>query len=372
MKKAFLFLLAALMLLTAGCGAQAPAGTTAPNSENTATEAAPETTEPQATTEALPEVAEATVLADHVPAVLLFKDRGETLDVVGDYDEEHYVVKTEPGYGLVRKVLVRTEGQEPYESWTGYARYNTGFYDNLALRGEPLQVLAQNTEVQVLEDLGTCLLVELEEGTGFVKKEQIAQWRIKGGGSGGSGGSGGGSHEGQDGGDITLQVRGGFVPLAIIDQTGEVTGTATVLADGTPIILGYFDRGDAVPLVVEPREDLALEGWSLLSFDGIYAYVQLPLVQQPGSEAYEAWDGFAGRNSKCYGDLEMTGEPMAGVWTNVPVHVIADLGDCYLVEINGNQGYMAKDQVSETKIPVSSGGGSDSGSGGKEWSDPVL
>ena len=370
MKKTFLFLMAAAMLLTAGCGAQAPAETTAPAPT---AEATTEATEPETTTEALPETAEALVLADHVPAVLLFKDRGETLDIVGDYDEVHYVVKTEPGYGLVEKVLVRTEGQEVFESWKGYARYNTQMFDNFRLSGEPLQVLIQNTEVQVLEDLGDCLLIELEEGSGFVKKEQISQWPITGGGGSDGGSGGGGGSEGQDGGDISLQVSGGFVPLAIIDQTGDVTGTATVLADKTPIILGYFDRGDAVPVVKDPKAELALEGYSLLSFDGIYAYVQMPMLQQPGAENYEAWDGFVARNGKCYGNFYLTGKPMDGVWTNVPVHVIADLGDCYLVEINGNQGYMAKDQVSETRVPVSSGGGSDSGGGGgQEWSDPVL
>lgn len=376
MKKTFLFLIAAAMLLTAGCGAQAPAATTVSTPEETL-EATTEATEPQATTEALPETAEALVLADRVPAVLLFKDRGETLDIVGDYDEEHYVVKTEPGYGLVQKFLVRTEGQEPYESWKGFARYNTELHDDLYLRGEPAQILNMNTEVEVLEDLGVSLLVKLDETMGFVKKEQISRWRIEySGGSDDSSESGGGSNVGQDGGDITLQSGGSLILLSIIEQTGEVTGTAHVLADGTPIILGYFERGDMVPVVKNPHEDLILEDYCLLYLNGLYAYVQIPMLQLPGSQPYEAWDGYVGVNAKCFGNFNLTGDPMTGIWTNVPVRVLADLGDCYLVEINANIGYMAKDSVSKTQIPIYSGGSdssdSSSDSGGKEWSDPVL
>ena len=287
MKRAFLFLLAAVMLLSAGCGAQAPAGTTAP--ENTAAETT-ESTEPQASTQALPETAEVLVLADHVPAILTFKNRGDTLDIVGDYDEEHYVVKTESGFGLVQKVLVRAAGQEPYESWKGFARYNAMLYDNLELRGEP-KVLAQNTETEVLEDLGTCLLVRLEESMGLVKKDQISRWRIQdGGGSGDSGpsdGSGGGGNQGQDGGDITLQL-GFLVSLSAIEQSGEPSGEAQVLADGTPVILSYFDRGNPVPVVVDPDPEQLLGGYGLLCFDGLYAHMRLQLLQPPGDESYEA------------------------------------------------------------------------------------
>lgn len=378
MNKVFIILMAGVLLLLAGCGAEAPLETEAPIAAETSEAVeTTEATETQAPTEPLPETAEAQVLADQVPAILMFKNRDDILDVVGEYDKEHYVVKTKSGYGLVQKILVRTEDQELYESWKGFARYNTELHDNLYLHGEPVQVLNMNTEVEVLEDLGVSLLVKLDETMGFVKKEQISKWRIEySGSSDDSGESGGSSNVGQDGGDITLQSGGSLVLLSIIEQTGEVTGTAHILADGTPIILGYFERGDMVPVVKNPHEDLILEDYCLLYLNGLYAYVQIPMLQLPGSQAYETWDGFVGVNAKCFDNFNLIGDPMTGIWTNVPVHVLADLGHCYLVEINANIGYMAKDSVSKTQIPIYSGGSDSSDSsgdsGGKEWSDPVL
>ena len=55
---------------------------------------------------------------------------------------------------------------------------------------------------------------------------------------------------------------------------------------------------------------------------------------------------------------------------NRRVQVVCDLEWCYLVQIDEEFGYLAKDQVSQTKINTSSGGGSNSGGG--DWTPPAM
>ena len=101
-----------------------------------------------------------------------------------------------------------------------------------------------NTKVEVLDDLGYCYVVRVKDTEGFMDKSRLARWPIDAGTGGGS--------TGADGGDISLQYQGGIVLLAAIEQKGDVTGQAAVLADGTEIVLGYFSRGEQIPMVAEP------------------------------------------------------------------------------------------------------------------------
>ena len=96
------------------------------------------------------------------------------------------------------------------------------------------------------------------------------------------------------------------------------------------------------------------------------------------TEAYEAWDGYSRWNGVVYDNFHLLGDPIDKLYTNVKVHVIAELENCYLVEVDDVTGYMGKDVVSKTRISVS-GGSSDGGSydgggssGGAEWSPPAL
>ena len=44
-------------------------------------------------TEPVPECINAVVQVDDAPAVLELLNRGDTVDVVGEYDEDHYIIK---------------------------------------------------------------------------------------------------------------------------------------------------------------------------------------------------------------------------------------------------------------------------------------
>lgn len=359
MKKYILVLLALTLVLCAGCGQQVPAQTQEPATDPVQTEQTTvpaETTVPP-TTEApipVPELSVGYARVDKTPAVLETLLRDDVVDVVGEYDEDHYVVKTDLGYGLVKKVMLRLDGENPYEAWTGYAYSNAAVYDNFYLSGEPVLTLKLNTKVEVLDDLGWCCVVRVEDVMGFMVQKNLAKQLITYSDS-----------SGKDGGDISLRAQGGVSLLAAIEQKGDVTGQAVVLADGAEVVAGYFTRGEELPLVAEEGFAENREGFVTVYLDGLYAYVPQMLVLPEGEEVYAAWDGFSRRNGAVYDNFHLLGEPVTVLNVNAQIHVLEELDNCYLVEVNGATGYMSKDMVSATKIPTG-------GNSGGEWTPPVL
>lgn len=373
-----LILVAALIVTAVYCDSHSreePSGEETESVTLYTTEPSEETAEPPTTvpeTEPVPETEEAAVLADSVPVILTFLNREDSVDVVKEFDEDHVEIKLEQGFGLVEKTFLRMEGAPSFETFTGYAIWNAGVYDNFYLTGEPVKTLGMNTAVEVLEDLETCWLIRVEDSLGYAAKKQINRWPISSGGGSSEEDSGGGGDAGQDGGDITMAIP--VTPLSVITQEGEITGKGTVLADGTPVILGYFDRGETLPVVTDHGLSEEKEGFVIAYFDGLCGYVEENMVRKTGESAYEAWDGYAKANAKVYDNFRLTGDPYQGIWMNLKLHVVEDLGQVLLVEVNEKTGYIRKDSVSETAIPVYGGGGGDesSGGGGQEWSDPIL
>jgi len=368
MKKMMIFLLVAVMLLAVGCGTQQPETTeTVPVPETIApaTEAPTEPpTEPpteaptEAPTEPVPTCMNAVVQVDDAPAILMLLNRGDVVDVVGEYDEEHYVIKTDSGYGLVEKQLLRMSGDAAYEVWTGYATGNAALYGNYQLTGEPAKTLGMNTQMEVLDELKYCYVVKLEEEIGYILKEQVNKNYIRYSGGGGGGG-------GADGGDISLSF-GGIVPLSAIEQNGEVTGTAEVLADGTQVILGYYDREELAPVVTEDGFAPAWDGYYTLYLDGLYAHLPNNLALAEGEEAYAQWDGFVGYKGVVYTNRLLQGEGVK-IGVNTSVTILWDGGDFYVVSIDGDVGYMPKSEVSQNRFATGGGGG-----GGGDWTPPAL
>ena len=383
--KKYVIALLVLCLVLCGCSELIPSRTTV-ESQNAGQAAAttaptlpPETTVPTETT--VPPTTEETVpapalswgtaMVDDTPAILKLLMRGDIVDVVGEYDEDRDVIKTEEGYGLVEKTLLRRNGEAAFQAWTGYAFYLAELYDNYHLTGDSIKKLYQNTAVEVLDDLGLSYVVRVENTLGYMNKEQVSQRPFY---SGGGGSSSGGSI-GADGGDITMQFRGGVTLLSAIQQEGDVTGQATVLADKTEVVLGFFNRGEQIPMVAEEGFAEKREGYVTVYLNGLYAYVPQSLVLTEG-KTYEAWDGYSYWNGVVYDNFYLLGDPIDKLYTNVQVRVIAELENCYLVEVNGTTGYMGKDLVSHSRIPTGGGGGSSSGGSsggaGEEWSPPVL
>lgn len=330
-----------IIALLSGCRKQPPV-------ETTPVETIPEVTVPAETE---PEVEYMTAEVNGIPAVLATFSRGDTVDLVKAFDEKHYVVKLEVGYGLVEKNLVRPEEEAPYVPWTGYAYHNAEVYDNYRLTGKAEKILATNTEVEVLDDLGHCVLVNHEGSIGYMKQELLAKNpAVYKEGNGGNSGSGKESSNhgttGKDGGDISLRSAGKITFLATVaPQNGNARGRAEVLADGTDVVLGYFDRGDKIPVV---RESAGKDQLTVC-LDGLYATVSGSYVRAEGEKSYEQWEGSSQYGTKIYRDFWMQESPIDRLNADTEITVLCELENCYLVEAGGVTGYVPKDMVTPVK-----------------------
>lgn len=369
--KRILAILLCFALILAGCGAKKPEPTESKETESVtvpATTQAPTeepTTVPTETEPPVPETVSGTALADHTDVVLMTVDRDSTVEIAGEYDDVYYIVKTEQGYGLMEKRLIRLEGAEAYEQWSGYAVYNAKVYNNYHLLPDDVQTLNMNAQVKVLDSLGGYLVVQVEETVGYMRESEVSRYYIN------PAPAGGGNTGGADGGDISLRNQGGIIGLyTFVPQSGEVTGKGTVLVNGAEIILGWFDRENSVAIINEEGFAEAKEGWYAVYHDGLYGYVRQSLILKDDEEAYTEWDGFAKYQAPLYDNYYLTGEAVSKLTANASVHILADLGNCYLVTSAETTGYMAKDQVSDTYISYGGGGGG--GNTGGDWTPPAL
>ena len=324
MKKTVVILSALVLLSLWGCGKKTPEETIPPE------------TVPETTVSGEPELEYGKAQINGIPAVLEVLSRGDSVDIVESFDEYHYIVKRDVGYGLVEKNLVRPETEPAYETWTGYAYQDAEIFDNYRLAGKSVKKLSANTQVEVLEDLGWCVLISCDHDTGYMKPESLSKTQRSGESHSGTEGSG------EDGGDIWMRYSGNLVLLSsVAPQEGTVSGRATVLADETQVILGYFDRGDEIPLV---KQSVGMEILTVY-LDGIYAQVSGAYVQTAGEAAYTTWEGRSQQIISVYEDLWMRKSPVERLNANTAVTVLQDLEHCYLVEVNGILGYVKKEAV---------------------------
>ena len=369
MKRMTIVLLILSLLLTAGCASQpAPEATVPETTIPETTEATvPETTVPETTEETEPETTaeteppapdtvDFTVQADKTPAVLSLLNRGDTVEVVGEY-EEYYVIKTEAGYGMVEKGLLRFEGEAGYEGWTGYAYYGAELKGSYQLTGETLQSLTMNTKVEVLEELPNCYLVQLGDVTAYVAKDGLSRKYIRSGGGG----------SGQDGGDISMGVIGGIDLLGYtVPQEGETTGTATVLCDGAQVLLGWFDREELAQVITEEGYAPAWEGWRCVYLKGFCVYVPEGLLADPAAEPFAQWDGYSAYSTKVYDNYLLLGEPARVLTINTVATVLWDTGDSVVISIDGEIFYADAADFSLTRRTT--GGGNSGG----DWTPPAM
>ena len=363
MKKGFIILLTLALLFTAGCSGKPqqptqPTETTVP--ETTVPETTvPETTVPETTAAPLPKLETGTVQGDNIPAILCLLNRGDLVEVTGNPDDAHAAVKTDLGVGTMEAQLLRFAGEPEAESWTGYARWNTGFYGSYEIGGKAPTTLKTNTKVEILVELEDCYLVTVGGETGFVPKAQVSKWPVS------SGSNNGGSSGGQDGGDISLAFYGNVQLLSAVTKTGS----ARVRVDGAKVVLKYFHMGDTVRIVAEEGFAPALPGYMTILVDDTYAYIPEVWVHRDGDPAFESWNGFAGYNSGLYDNYLLRRTPVKRLAGITALTVLWQAGDVYVVKTGETVGYMSAEAVRTTRIPASSGG---SGSGSGEWTPPKL
>ena len=369
--KKYLLLLLALCLLTAGCGkgqeapTEAPPASTAPATQ--ATE--PETTAPETTA---PKTREVRVMGDHIPVIRLLLQQGETLEVTG-YEGTLAKVTAGEEQGLVETGFLRFP-DALFESRTAYALWNAGLYPDFSCLGEPLERLATNTQLEVLEELENCLYVQVGERLGFVPLAQQSRYLYQppaDNGSGSSGGSGGsGSSGSKDGGDITLMHSGTLRLLADEVKTGE----AKVKVSGVPLVLRFCDYGDRVS-VLESGGAPELPGYTaILEADGTTAYI--PTAWLADAQTFTPWEGYAGNNCKLYESYLLLGKEVRTLYTNKPLAVLWDTGLTALVQVDGERFYAASTTLRQTPLVTTpapeSGSSSSSGGSSDLWTPPAL
>jgi len=379
MKKLFVIFLALTLALGAGCSNQveqpaAPAETAAPTQAPTT---APVETEPVETTAPAPRTVEGTIQGIHIPAILSFPQRGDIVQVAGYPDEATATVTVGEAQGTLNKVLLSFDGDPAYESWTAYAKYNTGLYTSYTLVGDPVETLKTNTVLEVLDDLDVSYLVKTGDSLGYIAKNQASKWRIQSGSSS-SGSSGGGSNTGKDGGDISLTGFAGDIRPVLLADTVK-TGAAQIRADGGRVVLKYFDRGDKVQLVLDADAAPEIPGYALILEDGVFAYIPEGWVEKPGDEAFQPWEGYAGYQCMRYDNFELAGKSLGQLNGNKKITVLWQSGEVLLVQSEADVSYIAASTARTTPIPRSSSGssgsgssGGGSGSGGGSWTPPKL
>ena len=287
--------------------------------------------------------------------------RGEIVTVTKE-ENGFCTVEAEDGVWLVESWLLRRSDAPAPKAYVGYARGGAEVFSDPYLEGDALATLSVNTKVTVADAFGTLLRVTLADGSkGYVRAAQISRNRIS------SGSSGSGSSGGQDGGDIPLSARSqsgfGIVTLGLCRPNASkpfAPSAAMILADGVEGYLAVCAAEDTLQ-VLEKGEDRC----TVIVGEQTGA-VQTDLLRFQEDPPYKQWNGFAKSKAQLHRQHRLLDEAVT-LKRNTAVRVMGELGDLYLVEVNGEIGFLPRDQVSRTKIS----GGSSGGSGG-DWTAPVL
>lgn len=292
-------------------------------------------------------------------------NRGDAVKIVGQW-EDYYVVSDGDKELLVEERLIILSSKI-FESYQGYAKSRSPVYPNAYLTGEPLKELSTNTKLQVLSGKGDWLYVEWEEGSGYMSSDSVSNTPIQ---HYYGGGGGGGGNYGADGGDIQLSAKtGGAKLVKLSDYIGPkyvpMEAEGVIGSDETEAYYIVFKRGDEVKVTAVGEDNCQLLLGETLK--------EVPrwILRVQGEAPYESWEGFSQHHAPVYKDRGMLKE-LFELSRNDAVLVLDALDDCYIVEVEGQLGYMPLDQVKEEKIIVYDYGGGGGGGGGNEWTPPAL
>ena len=376
---------ALLLLGMAACSAKQEQTQPVATTEATAAPATEETTE--ATTIPVPtepEWEEGIARAAQAEALRKTFDLGAQVQVLGQYGD-YYVVEGQEENLLVEKRFLRLESEEALEEETRYAKWNALVFDNVYFRGEPIATLGSNTKLTILEGKDDWYRVSWADGEGYMKAEQSNKYAY----SGGSGSSGGGSSGSWDGTDVDLGLLSydGGVTLTLLgayygpEQEPDFTPEqAKILADDVEAYLLLWNRGDSLKITQCDEANCAV--WIQ---DDLYVTLPRYLVAMEEDEAYESWTGYSRSQAVVYQEYQMRNESKK-LRINQEVTVLDELAEkcysyfypgCYVVEVDGEIGYMSAEDVGRNRFSTATPGGSTGGSSGSSgsdntWTPPLL
>ena len=135
----------------------------------------------------------ALTLCQETRAYLFLTYRDDTVQVT-ELGEDVCQVYIEGFYATMPRWLLTMEGDEPYESWTGYARSDAVAYEEYQLRNIT-QEFSQNDQILVIDELPTCYVVDINGEVFYMSLDDISTTEIRAYYGGGGGGGGGGAAE---------------------------------------------------------------------------------------------------------------------------------------------------------------------------------
>lgn len=297
-------------------------------------------------------------------AIYKIFELGTEFQVVGKL-ADYYIVAGEEVELLVDERMVRLASEEAFEAWTGYSYEETKVYSDAYMDGEVIEELGLNTEVNVVEGKANWLRIEWEDKYGYVDIEDISDSYIVYY----YGGGGGGAADGTDVnlGDLSAAIgtAPGFSKVAAYcgPEYEKLDEKAVAITHDARLYLLLTDRGETIK-VTELGEEVCT-----IYTEGFYAEIPRWLLWMEGDVEYEAWTGYAQSGAIVYDEYQMRNEIME-LKMNDEILVIDELPMCYVVDINGQIGYMLVDDVSESYIVPYYGGGG--GGGGGDWTPPQL
>lgn len=352
--------------------------TTAPSSAPTVAPTLPPPTEPDWQL--------GIVRAGPAEAVYTHFSKGDTLEVIGAF-QDYYVVSHAGGDLLIEKRFLRTEGEAPFEIYTGYARSGTSVYGSAFFDGDVIATLGLNQAVTVTEGKGDWLFISWDTEEGYVRAEDILATPVStnrgNSGAGGNANSSGDSTPIQDGTDVdvgslaTGGVHGGIVLLSDFDgsqtETCPEAGPAVVLADQIPGCLLLLSRGDAVKVIVFDDQQATI--WLDADHTAILPRFLLRLNedQEPTAQTL-----YSAPDAAVYSDYRLK-NPLLTLPVNTPVEVLEILPTCYVVGIDGEISYMSPAELSATPYVTGGGSAGPSGASGSAsasdddgWTPPAM
>lgn len=146
-------------------------------------------------------------------------------------------------------------------------------------------------------------------------------------------------------------------PTPTPTPTPDTTGAEVVTLEACALF-AVLPRGEE--LVIEDE----WEGYYIVNCAEGRGYVEKRLVALAGDEQAEPHTAYAKNQTGFYTGYLLRGEPERLLDTNTELQVLAELGDCCLVELDGVLGYVPADMLSENRIQNYYSGGGGGGGGG--------
>ena len=350
---------------------------------------------------------------DNAKVVFSELNRNDEITII-DEDDDFYYFDNNGLVLAIEKTYVRTDNEEAFEEYTGYAYSGAEVFSDYELN-DKIADLYKNDEVTVIDKIGKVLLVDYEGEERYMYQSDVSDSYIVtyyyvapvveepvSTPSYSGGGGGGGSYTppapvnpdppapstpADNFFDIAnysnnfVTVNLGFVvsdnktEFEPNDSYTEVNGK--VLLDGAITYITLCNRDEDIKVLEYDDENVHV------LINGFVGLMKRDHVRLEEDETYDTWSGYAYGGSVVYYDYDLENKKES-LYKNDEITVIDEINGIYYVMLeDGTYGYMDESDVSETKLatyyyvapvveePVSTPSYSGGGGGGGSYTPPA-